>query len=265
MVEVGVDEDHLHAQFLEPEPARRTFEGGVAAGGRLRVGRPVDHHLGVLERILQQVVLLRYPQAVAEAPHVHGAPVPAFPAVGVVLAVGHPHEVHETVVRAEAVPDVAPHVVRAGGGEHPRGPQFPLTALDLRGHQIEGLVPAYWLVVRYPPVPTVAPAGPGRTCGAVRVEVDPLERRRNALGRVDRRLVGHGPRGQGGPAGRSEGPAPGFDPPRRPVVVVEVYREDADDLAVDHLDVDRPTRAAVRQSLYAGHEKRCPGRCLELD
>ena len=96
VVEVGVDDDHLHAQFLEPAAPDGAFEGPVhPVAARFGVGRPVDHHLGVLERVLEQPVLLVDAQAEAVAPHVDGAPVPALPTVGVVLGVGAAHQVHE--------------------------------------------------------------------------------------------------------------------------------------------------------------------------
>ena len=90
-VVVGIDEHHLDAELLHPVAPRRALEGGVdAAAGGLGVGRPEDDHLGVLERVLEEVVLLGDAEAMAVAPHRHGAPVPPLPAVGVVGAVAKP-------------------------------------------------------------------------------------------------------------------------------------------------------------------------------
>ena len=134
-------------ELLQPLPPGRALEGRVyAAAGRFRIGRPKHDHLGVLERVFQQVVLFGQAQPVAESPHVGGAPVPAFPAVGVVLAVGEAHQVHETEVGAVAVADVAPRVVRAGGGEDGGRSELALHPDDLVGHDVERLVPADRLV-----------------------------------------------------------------------------------------------------------------------
>ena len=241
-----VDEDHLDAQVLHPEAARRGLVRGVDAGVGLRVGRPEDDHLGVLQRVLEQVVLLGVAQAPAEAPHVHAAPVPAFPAVRVMVGVGEAHHVHEAEVGAVAVPHVAPHVVRARAGEDRRGTGLVLHAVDLADHDVGGLVPRDRLV-----------AGDAAVLGialAVGVEVHALQRRLDApvgvdhgleAGRVDRvrRL-----------ARRRERLAPGLDLPRRRIDgVVEVHGGDADDLAVLHIDEDRAPGRRIRQADYLSH------------
>ena len=146
MVVVRVDEDHLHARLLQPVAADGALEGAVHASGRLRVRGPEHHHLAVIEGVFEQVVLLGDAQAVAEPPHVRAAPLPAFPAVGVVLGIGVADEVHEAVVGAEPVPDVAPHVVGARGGEHGCRAHLAFEADDLIGHHVEGLVPSDGLV-----------------------------------------------------------------------------------------------------------------------
>ncbi len=218
VVEVGVDDDHLDPELLEPAPADVAFVAAVHTGAaRLRVGRPVDDEVGVLERVLQQAVLLGDAQAVAEAPHVHGAPVPTFPAVGVVLGVGVADEVEEAQQRAVPVAHVAPHVVRAGSGHHAGRADLPVDADDLVGHHVERLVPADGLVAGDAAVLDVAVA--------LGIEVHPLERREDALGRVDGGPVGHRPGRRRGLAGRRERPAPGLDGPRRSVAVVEVQRQ----------------------------------------
>ena len=161
----------------------------------------------VLKRVLQQVVLLGQAQAVALTPHVGRAPVPAFPAVGVVLAVGEAHQVHEAEVGAVAVADVAPHVVRTGGAEDGARAAFPLDPLDLGRHDVEGLVPGDGLVARGAPVPGVTAAGSRGAEGAGGVEVDALERGEDPLGRVDQGAVGDSVGRVGGLAGRAEGAA----------------------------------------------------------
>ena len=179
-----VDEDHLDAEVLHPEAARRGLVRGVDAGVGLRVGRPEDDHLGVLQRVLEQVVLLGVAEAPAEAPHVHAAPVPAFPAVRVMVGVGEAHHVHEAEVGAVAVAHVAPHVVGAGAGEDRRGAGLALHAVDLADHDVGGLVPGDRLVAGDAAVLDVALA--------VGVEVHALHRRLDALVGVDHGLEAGG-------------------------------------------------------------------------
>ena len=246
VVEVGIDEDHLDAELLHPEAPDGALEGRVdAAAGGLGVGRPEDDHLGVLERVFEQVVLLGDAEAVAVAPHGHGAPVPALPAVRVVLAVGEAHEVHEAVVGAVAVADVAPQVVRALGGHDRAGADLAVTALDLVGDDVEGFVPADGLVAGHAAVLDVA--------RALGVEVDALERREDALGRVDHRALRLGVRRQGGLARRGERAAARLDRPVALVFVVELDGGETDDPAVLHVDEDRATRRAVGQSFDFSH------------
>ena len=218
----------------------------VDAGVGLRVGRPEHDHLGVLQRVLEQVVLLGVAEAPAEAPHVHAAPVPAFPAVRVMVGVGEAHHVHEAEVGAVAIAHVAPHVVGAGAGEDRRGAGLALHAVDLADHDVGGLVPGDGLVAGDAAVLDVALA--------VRVEVDALHRRLDALVGVDHGLEAGGVDRVRRLARRLEGLAARLDLPRRCVDgVVEVHRRDADDLAVLDVDEDRSPGRRVRQSDYLSH------------
>jgi hypothetical protein len=61
VVEIGVYENQLDAEFLEPEPAGGALEAREDAVGRLGNLRPEDEHLGVLECVFQKIVLLRFP------------------------------------------------------------------------------------------------------------------------------------------------------------------------------------------------------------
>ena len=214
--------------------------GAVDAAGGLGVGRPEHHHLAVLEGVLEEVVLLGDAQAVGEAPHVVAAPLPAFPAVGVVLDVGHAPQVDEAVVGAEAVADVAPQVVRRGGGHDGGRPVLALEADHLLGHDVEGLVPADGLVAGLAALVDVAV-----TLG---IEVHALERREDPLGRVDGGLVRHRPGGEGRSAGGREVAAPCLDGPRGTVALVQLEGDDTDDLAVFDVYMNRTTRGQVGQS-----------------
>jgi hypothetical protein len=71
----------------------------------------------------------------------HRAPVPAFPAVGIVVDLGVADRIAEAMQRREVVADVAPGVVRAVGHRHDAGAVTALKALDLGGDEIERLAP----------------------------------------------------------------------------------------------------------------------------
>ncbi len=246
VIEVGVDEHHLEAELFHPVAAAGALEGGVdAAAGRLGVGRPEDDHLAVLERVLEQVPLLGDAEAVAVAPHRYGTPVPSLPAVGVVGALGETHEVEEAVVGAVPVADVAPEVMRALGGHDGAGADLTMAALDLVGDDVERSLPADGLVARDPAVADVA--------RALVVEVDALERREDALGRVDHGTLRLRVRRQGGAARRREAATPRLDDPVALVVVVKVDREHADDAPVLHVDEERSPCRAVGQSYDVPH------------
>ena len=110
-----------------------------------------------------------------------------------------------------------------------------LLALDLVRDDVERFVPADALVAR--------DAAILRIPLAVRIEVDPLHRIQDPVGRVDGRLDGLTVRGERRPARRRELLAFRLDGPRLWVAVVEFDRRHANDLAV--LDVDEQ-RSAVR-------------------
>ena len=118
---------------------------------------------------------------------------------------------------AEPVTDVPPHVVRRGGGHHRSGAVFALEPDHLPGDHVERVVPADGFVARFPALMGVAAAGPGGVRGPADIEVDPLERRQDALGRVDGGLVRHRPVGKGRLARWGELAVSRLDRPRRTV------------------------------------------------
>ncbi len=98
VVVVGIDVDDLDARALEPLAAHRALERAVGARGRFRVGRPEHDHLAVLQAVLDRAVVLALADAQAVAPVMRRAPVPAFPAVGVVVHLGVADRIHEAEV-----------------------------------------------------------------------------------------------------------------------------------------------------------------------
>ena len=246
VVEVRVDEHHLDPELLHPEAPDGALEGGVdAAAGGLGVGRPEDHHLGVLEGIFEQIVLLRNPKAMAVAPHRHSAPVPALPAVGIVGGVSESHEVQEAVVGAVSVADVAPEVVGAFGGEDRTRAVLVPAARDLVGDDVERLVPGDRFVAGDPSVVGVA-------CALV-VEVDALEGRQDALRRVDQRALRLSMRRERGATRRHEPVAARLYDPVALVVVVKVDGRQPNDPAVFDIDEDGASGRAVGQSCDFSH------------
>ncbi len=165
---------------------------------------------------------------------VRGAPVPAFPAVGIVVHLGMADRVHETEIGRQVIADVAPGVVRAVRRGDGARAILRLHALDLVGDDGDRLVPTDALVARDAAVLRIALA--------LRIEVDALHGMEQAVGRVDDRFEVLSVRRQRGLARRRVGLAARLDGPRAGVALVEVDRRQAHDLAV--LDVDED-RAAV--------------------
>ncbi len=241
----GIDKDHLDPQVLQPLAADGALKGGVDAAGRLGVAGPEHHHLGVLEGVLQQVILFRDAKSVAEPPLVHAAPVPTLPTVGVVIGIGAAHQVQEPEVGAVAVADVAPQVVRRASAHHRPGTELLLDPLDLVGDDLGRLVPTDPLVARDPPVLAVAVA--------VRIKVHPLHGVEHPLGRVDHRPPAQRVRRDGGLARRLKFPVPGLDGPGSRIGVIELHGRDAHDPAVLYVDKDRASRCPIGQFYYLSH------------
>ena len=164
----------------------------------------------------------------------HRAPVPAFPAVGIVVHARHADRVGEAEQRREVVADIAPGVVRAVRGSDAAGTVFALLPFDLVGDELDRLLPGDADITRLAAVLRIALA--------VGVEVDPLHRIEQAVGRIDDGLRILTVRRKSRLARRRELHALRLDGPGRAILFREVDRRHADDLAV--LDVDED-RAAV--------------------
>ena len=180
--------DELDAGFLEPLPANRAFERAVGAAVRFGVARPEHDHLGLFEPVLDGAVGLRLADAHRAAPVMRRAPVPAFPAVRVVMHLGHADRVLELAQRAQVVADVAPRVMRRMAARDRAVAMHRLLPRDLVRDDVERFVPADALVTRDAAVLRVALA--------VRIEVDALHRIQDPVGRIDGRLDGLAVRGE---------------------------------------------------------------------
>src|SRR5438445_734542 len=82
-----------------PQPPDRSFLSSIGAGGRFRIGGPEHDHVAVLQAVLDRAIGLRLADAQRVAPMVHGAPVPAFPRVGIVVHARHADRVGEAEQR----------------------------------------------------------------------------------------------------------------------------------------------------------------------
>ena len=227
-----IDVDDLDIEVLEPLAADGALEGAVGPGRAFRVGGPEDHHLGFLHQILDGAVGLALADPQALAPMVDGTPVPAFPAVRVVVDPGHADGVDEPEGGRQVVADIAPGMVGAVAHGDGAGAVLALLALDLVRHDVEGLVPGNFLVARLSPVPRVA--------FAVGVEVDALQGLQEPVRRIDHALPVLAVCGERGFSGRGECLAARFDGPGFRVGIVEDDGRDADDPAALLIDEDRP-------------------------
>ena len=115
VVEVGIDMHNLDVAVLQPLAAHGALERPIGARGRLRIGRPENDHLAILEAVFHGAVAFALADAQGISPMVRGAPIPAFPAVGIVMDLGMAHGVHEAEIGGKVIADIAPGVVGAVG------------------------------------------------------------------------------------------------------------------------------------------------------
>ena len=166
------------------------------------------------------------------APVMHRAPVPAFPAVGVVMDLGVADRVAKAEQGGKIIADVAPGVMRAVRHRHHARTVGALEPLDLACDKVERLLPGDAHIAGLAAVADVALA--------VRIEVDALHRMQQTVGRVDDRFGVLPVRRERRLARRRELEAARLDRPWRRVIVGEIDRGHADDLAVLDVDEHRP-------------------------
>ena len=235
-VVVRIDVHDLDAELgiLQPLPAHGAFLRAIGAARALGIGGPEHDHVAVLQAIFDRAVGLRLADAQRVAPVMHRAPVPAFPAVGIMVDLGVTAGVAEAEQRGEVITDIAPGVMGTVRHRHDAGTVGALEPLDLARDEVERLRPRNAHVARFAAVLGIALA--------VRVEVDALHRIEQAIGRINDRLRVLPMRGKRGLARRRELQSARFDGPWQWIIRGEVDRRHADDPAV--LDVDE-NRSAV--------------------
>ena len=241
VVHVGADVDLPDAD-LAPEVADLRGHLATPAPGRgFRVAPHEQHGVAVLAGVHQQIRLERLLAHRVHAPHVLGAPVPAFPAVGLAGLQG---EAAQQVQKMRVAAVAGMHDLRLPMAvalqEHRRGPVFVDAPPDLVGADLRGLVPADALV-------SADPARFGMAL-PVGVPVDALERVRHAVLGVHALLVADRQGRQRGLEAARErvaahGELPGIDLVLG-VLVVQAQRPDARDAPVLHVHRGRVASGA---------------------
>src|SRR6185312_12942390 len=110
---IDMDDFYPELRVLQPLPAHRAFLRAVGAARRFGIGRPEHDHVAILQTVLDRAVGFGLADAQRMAPMMHRAPIPAFPAVGIVMHGGVADGVLEAVERREVVADIAPGMMRA--------------------------------------------------------------------------------------------------------------------------------------------------------
>ena len=255
VVHVGRDVDLLDAQLGEPEAQPACQVAAPSQGGRLHVAAPEQHRVAVLGDVLDDVVLQRVLPERVHAPDVLGAPVPAFPAVGLarLQRVGADEVEHAALAAVRRMDELrlamAVELAQDGG----RAVRV-MHALDLFRDEVARLVPRDAHVA--------AGAARLRMALAMRVPVLAAHRVGDAVLGVHALLVGERQRrDQRLEAGLERLPAR-LDLPGvhlfRGVVLVEVQRADAQDLVLLLVDVHRAGVGAYAEAVEAQpfHDRR---------
>ena len=227
-----MDDVDAELGVLEPLPPHGAFLRPVGARGRFRVSRPEHDHVAVLQAVLDRAVGLRLADPQRVAPVMHGAPVPAFPGIRVVVHARHADRIGEAEQRREVVADIAPGMMRAVRERDGARAMLALLPLDLGGDERDRLFPGDAHIAGLAAVLRIALA--------VRIEVDALHRVEQPVGRIDDRFGVLPMRRQRGLGRRREVHAARRDGPGLRIVVVEIDRRHAHDLAVLDVDEHRP-------------------------
>ena len=148
--------------------------------------------------------------------------------------------VGEAIQGAEVIADMAPGMMRTVRDRHGARPVIVLHALDFAGDDVERFVPADPHVFRFAAVLRIALA--------FRIEIDPLHRVEQAIGRIDHRLAVLPMRSERRLARRRQFHAARLDRPGLRIGFVKIDRCGANDLSV--LDINEK-RAAVRHVAIA--------------
>ena len=143
VVHVGRDVDLLDAQLGEPEAQPACHVAAPAERRGFGVAAPEQHGVAVLGDVLDDVVLLVLLAQRVHAPDVLGAPVPAFPAVGLARLQGEaPAQVKKLRDAAVRGMDDLRLAVAVDLAQDGLGTVLVMHALDLARGDFRRLVPA---------------------------------------------------------------------------------------------------------------------------
>ncbi len=146
-VAVGVDDHELDAQLLHPDTPDKVLLPAVHVGGAIGVDRPEDDLLGMLEGILEKLGLLAVAKTPPVSPRVRRAPVPPFPAIGVVEALAVAEDVEEAPQGPQLIVKETPVVMGRGHGGDGRRTVLLSYPGHLSGDDIERFVPGDSLII----------------------------------------------------------------------------------------------------------------------
>ena len=206
VIQIGTDVDLLDAD-LAPEVADLRCHLAAPAPGRcLGIAAHHEHGVGIFGDIPQQVGLVGLLPHRIHAPHVLGAPVPSFPAVGLARLQGESSEqVHEMGVAAVSPVHDLGLAVAVALHEHGGIAVGVDNAADLVGADLRRLIPADALISRNSSILGVALP--------IRIPVHALQRVRNAIAGIDALHVPNGQRRQGGCKAARQLVSPHLDSP----------------------------------------------------
>jgi len=173
---IGIDVDHFDAELLRPQPPLRAFLTPVDAAMGFRVARPEHDHFAFLQAIFGACRTMRPAQAHAVAEMMHGAPVPAFPAVRIEMYLRHADGVAEAAAERSGNSRRCPLVMRAVINGNRPGPCCRFHAQNFPADDCPAPHPTDALVAR--------DAAVLASCGCHWIEVHALHRIQQPLVRV---------------------------------------------------------------------------------
>ena len=243
VVRIRGDRDMLHAAIVEPEGKLARQLSAPSRRGRLEVAAPVQHGIRMLGDVLRRVGREGVLPDRVHSPCVLGAPVPAFPAVGVARlhGVAAAQVEHRGLAAMAAVHRLA-FPMAVGLAENRVGTVLIVDALHLCGDELASLVPADANIL--------ARAAVLRVPLAFRIPIDALHGERDAVLGIRAALVHKRERRRRGLHARLEClAAPALKNPVVQlffgVIVFEAHGANADELAVLHIRGDHVRTATA--------------------
>ncbi len=163
-------------RVLEPLPPDGAFLCTVGPAGGLGVSRPEHDQIAILQAVFNGAIGFGLTDPQAVAPVMDGAPIPAFPAIRVMMQMGHADRITEPVERAEVITDIAPGVMRAMRVGYRARAMDALLALNFGRDDINRLIPGNPFIARNTAILGVA--------FAIGIEIHPFHGISQPVGRM---------------------------------------------------------------------------------